>query len=85
MSIALMQVLPQVVDAAWGRGVVGALESQLHAAGIEPGQGFRHAPPEPTGCCGRGCKGCVWEGYYAALQWWREDAVELLATATSGG
>jgi len=35
-------------------------------------------PPEPTTCCGRGCNGCVWEGYYTALNGWREDARALL-------
>ena len=71
--------LPQVVDAASARELIGALDARLRAAGIAPGEGFRQAPPEPTGCCGRGCNGCVWEGYYAALQWWREAALELLA------
>ena len=38
----------------------------------------RQPPPEPTTCCGRGCNGCVWEGYEAALTWWLEDAQALL-------
>ena len=42
------------------------------------GHAHRNPPPPPTTCCGRGCNGCVWEGYYAALQWWREDARALL-------
>jgi len=74
-----MDALPAVVDAASARALIDALGQRLRAAAIEPGTGFRQAPPEPTGCCGRGCNGCVWEGYYAALQWWREDALELLA------
>ncbi|UUX97942.1 hypothetical protein LRS07_20690 [Aquabacterium sp. J223] len=45
------------------------------------GRGLRPPPPEPQGCCGRGCNGCVWEGYYAALGWWEEDA----AAALDGG
>jgi hypothetical protein len=39
----------------------------------------RPPPPPPTTCCGRGCNGCVWEGYYAALRFWCEDAQALLA------
>jgi len=36
---------------------------------------LRSPPPEPTTCCGRGCNGCVWEGYYSAVDYWREDAL----------
>jgi hypothetical protein len=35
----------------------------------------RPPPPEPTTCCGRGCNGCVWEGFYEALHHWRVDAL----------
>ena len=38
------------------------------ATGQEP-------PPEPTSCCGRGCNGCVWEGYFAAMAYWRDEAL----------
>ena len=34
-------------------------------------------PPEeplPESCCGRGCEGCVFVTYYAALDAWRRDA-----------
>ena len=71
--------LPEVVDAASARVLVEVLGTRLRGAGVE----FRAAPPEPTTCCGRGCNGCVWEGYYAALHWWREDALELLAAAST--
>ena len=39
---------------------------------------LRAPPPEPTTCCGRGCNGCVWESYDAALMFWYEDAGALL-------
>ncbi len=39
----------------------------------------RPPPPEPSTCCSRGCNGCVWEGFYSALVFWRDDASALLA------
>lgn len=60
-------------DLATARAVVAWLQSQLPT-----GHGLRRPPPEPTTCCGRGCNGCVWEGYYEALHHWRCDARALL-------
>ena len=53
---------------------IAAILALLATAGVA----HRKPPPPPTTCCGRGCNGCVWEGYYAALGWWKDDARELL-------
>ncbi|MFZ4539390.1 oxidoreductase-like domain-containing protein [Propionivibrio sp.] len=39
---------------------------------------LRPPPPTPSTCCGRGCNGCVWEGYFEALNYWRDQARDLL-------
>ena len=51
------------------------LQARAQACGVA----LRQPPPEPTSCCGRGCNGCVWEGYLAAADSWREDALLQLA------
>lgn len=57
--------------------MIGAIEQRL-AARHQP---HRPPPPVPDTCCGRGCNGCVWEGYYQALLYWRDDARDLLGGA----
>ena len=54
-----------------------ALQAEAARAGVV----LRLPPPEPTSCCGRGCNGCVWEGYYGALTFWLEDAAQVLTEA----
>lgn len=66
------------VDLPTARATLTDLQRQLSAAGIR----FRDPPPEPGSCCGRGCNGCVWEGYYAAATYWCDEAKLLLDGAT---
>jgi hypothetical protein len=71
-------------ELAQARQLFAALERHAQALGVT----LRRTPPEPDTCCGRGCNGCVWEGFYAATEFWRQDAIEACehaATAASSG
>lgn len=59
----------------------GALIAAVHALARDAGKPLRPPPPLPTSCCGRGCSGCVWQGYFAALVYWRDQAVAVLDVA----
>ena len=50
------------------------LGARARAAGLS----LRLPPPLPTTCCGRGCHGCVWEGFYTAAKGWCNDAEDAL-------
>lgn len=58
-------------DRAEALALVAAVQASAQARQVE----LPAPPPEPVGCCGRGCVGCVWEGYYSALAYWRDEAV----------
>ena len=53
---------------------MNALQQRARNAGMT----LRALPQQPTTCCGRGCNGCVWEGYYTAVDNWCEDAELIL-------
>ncbi len=63
-----------ITDRETARAVMDHLMERAARRQIE----LREQPPEPVGCCGRGCTGCVWEGYYAAVEYWRDEALLML-------
>ena len=70
-----MTTTAPLADLRSARTTFDALQQRARDAGLL----LRDPPPEPVGCCGRGCNGCVWEGFYAAANCWRDDALEQLA------
>jgi len=67
-AAALVQARAQFAD----------LGARVHARGLA----LRQPPPEPTTCCGRGCNGCVWAGFYDAAAAWVDDAQAALQAAS---
>jgi hypothetical protein len=55
-----------------------AMFAALQAHAQAQGQVLRSPPPQPTTCCGRGCNGCVWEGFVDAAEYWRQEALRVL-------
>ncbi len=64
-----------LTDLASAQAMFAALQAQAASKGVA----LRSPPPAPTSCCGRGCNGCVWEGYYEAVVYWRDEALLILA------
>ncbi len=69
-------------DRATATALIAHLRGRAGRRGVDLDTALRPPPPEPTTCCSRGCNGCVWDGYYTALGYWRDDALDLLRTAT---
>jgi hypothetical protein len=72
-------------DLATAQALVVHLRSLAQRMGVSLDQALRAPPPEPDTCCGRGCNGCVWEGFYEALHHWRLDALALLRDEAAPG
>jgi len=68
-----------LADLATARALVAHLHGAAERQGIALETALRPPPPEPSTCCARGCNGCVWEGYYEALEHWRTESLALLA------
>eukprot|EP01030_Chromulinospumella_sphaerica_P003639 gene3639-3557_t len=72
LGIAFGETAPApAVDGATAQAMFAVLQQRAAALGIT----LRNPPPEPTTCCGRGCNGCVWEGFLSAAEYWRQEAL----------
>ncbi len=67
-----------LADLPTALALIAHLRGRAERSGTDLDSALRPPPPEPTTCCARGCNGCVWEGFYAALEHWRSDALALL-------
>jgi hypothetical protein len=67
--------MPDSFDRDAAQAMFAALQRRAAEAGIT----LRQPPSEPDSCCGRGCNGCVWEGWYEAVDYWRDEVLLKLA------
>ena len=70
-----------LTDLPTAQALIAHLRYSAQRIGLSLDSALRPPPPEPSTCCGRGCNGCVWEGFFEALHHWRTDALQLLQTA----
>ena len=71
MTSLTMATPVRAVDGATAQQMYQSLQQRAADMGIT----LRTPPPEPTTCCGRGCNGCVWEGFLDAAEYWRQEAL----------
>jgi hypothetical protein len=58
-------------DPREARALVQAVQARAQQQGVS----LSEPPTEPDNCCNTGCIGCVWEGYYGELAYWRDESL----------
>ena len=64
-----------IEDRPTAQAVIDHLQQQASREGVR----LPEPPPLPEGCCERDCAECVWNGYYAAVTYWRDEAILRMA------
>ncbi|MFM2348269.1 MAG: hypothetical protein RL654_3022 [Pseudomonadota bacterium] len=63
-------------DPGEAQALISAVIARARTEGVE----LCVPPAEPDNCCGNGCIGCVWDGFYSELGYWRDEALLRWAT-----